>query len=141
MCGDELANKYDVFRCDDSAPVSPFDWHLGISLPESKPERKSFFYELTLRHTGAASVSGLPAARSNCAWWACSVLAGVAPVGRHLKRPFDNRFVAIQNPCESYARIRMDFPLRLRKIKRQPEKGSASSFSRQSWARESMPFL
>ena len=92
----------------------------------------SVFYELTLRHTGAASVSGLPATRSNCAWCARSVFAGTAPVGHHLKRPFDNRFVASQNPCESYANIRIDFPLRLRKINRQPEKGSASSFSRQS---------
>src|ERR1700722_1906159 len=131
MRRDESANKDDIFRCNGSAPISPLGWHLAISLPELKPERKSF-YEVTLRHTGAASVSGLPATRSNCAWWARSVFAGSAPVGHHLKRPFDNRFVASQNPCESYANIRIDFPLRLRKINSQPEKGSASSFSRQS---------
>src|SRR5215472_657505 len=135
MCCDERANKQNVFRGNDSAPISPLGWHLAISLPEAEPERKSFFmnsrvYALTLRHTGAASVSGLPAARSNCAWCARSVFAGFASVGHHLKRPFDKRFVASQNPCESYANIRIDFPLRLRKINRQPEKGSASSFSR-----------
>ena len=102
------------------------------SVCQNRNRNASLFYELTLRHTGAASVSGLPATRSNCAWCARSVFAGVAPVGHHLKRPFDNRFVASQNPCESYANIRIDFPLRLRKINRQPEKGSASSFSRQS---------
>ena len=32
-------------------------------------------------------------------------------------------------------------PRRLRKINRQPEKGSAFSFSRHSWAKASMPFL
>jgi hypothetical protein len=35
----------------------------------------------------------------------------------------------------------MALPLRLRKMNRQPENGSASSFSRQSCARESIPFL
>jgi hypothetical protein len=42
MRGDERANKQDVFRCNNSAPVSPLGWHLAISLPEEKPERKSF---------------------------------------------------------------------------------------------------
>ena len=37
--------------------------------------------------------------------------------------------------------MRIDFALRLRKINRHPENGSALSFSRQSCARESMPFL
>ena len=46
-----------------------------------------------------------------------------------------------QNPWPSYARMRIDFALRLRKINRHPENGSAFSFSRQSYARESMPFL
>jgi hypothetical protein len=69
------------------------------------------------------------------------VFAGSVPVGHHWKRPFDSRFVAIQNPCPSYVRILIALPLRLRKINRQPEKGSASSFSRHSCARESMPFL
>jgi hypothetical protein len=46
MCRDERANKYDVFRGNGSAPISPLGWHLAISLPEAKPERKSFF-ELT----------------------------------------------------------------------------------------------
>ena len=34
--------KGDVFRGNGSAPISPLGWHLAISLPESKPERKSF---------------------------------------------------------------------------------------------------
>jgi hypothetical protein len=42
-------------------------------MPEMKSERKPFvavfvgLRQLTGRHTGAASVSGLPAASSNCA--------------------------------------------------------------------------
>jgi DNA-binding response OmpR family regulator len=32
------------------------------------------FYRLTRRHTGAASASGLPAATSNCAWFAAKEL-------------------------------------------------------------------
>jgi hypothetical protein len=36
-------------------------------MPEEKSERKGFV-QLTFLHTGAASVSGLPAASSNCAW-------------------------------------------------------------------------
>jgi GrpB-like predicted nucleotidyltransferase (UPF0157 family) len=39
-------------------------------MPEIKSERKHFvvgLFQLTFRHTGAASVSGLPAAKSNCA--------------------------------------------------------------------------
>jgi hypothetical protein len=32
-----------------------------------KKQNASLLFQLTLRHTGAASVSGLPAASSNCA--------------------------------------------------------------------------
>jgi hypothetical protein len=55
-------------------------------------------FQLTFRHTGAASVSGLPAASSNCAWRACNTRAASLPAGHHLKRPLDNRLVASQNP-------------------------------------------
>jgi len=53
------------------------------------------------RHAGGASVSGLPAASSNCAWCARSVRAASLPVGHHLNRPFDRRLVASQNPWPS----------------------------------------
>jgi GrpB-like predicted nucleotidyltransferase (UPF0157 family) len=39
-------------------------------MPEINAERKPFvagLFQLTFRHTGAASVSGLPAANNNCA--------------------------------------------------------------------------
>jgi hypothetical protein len=39
---DEIANEDDVFRGYGFAPISPLGWHLAISLPEVKPERKSF---------------------------------------------------------------------------------------------------
>ena len=60
-----------------------------------------FFYALTCRHTGGASASGFAAASSNCAWCARRVRAGSEPLGHHLKRPFDSRFVASQNPWPS----------------------------------------
>ena len=61
-------------------------------------------------------MSGLPAANSNCAWCACNVRAGPVPVGHHLNLPFDNRFVASQNPWPSYCKMRMAVPLRDRKV-------------------------
>ena len=75
-------------------------------MPESDPERKQIFmfyvfYALTRRHSGGASASGLPAASSNCAWCARRTRAGSSPVGHQRNRPFDNRFVASQNPWPS----------------------------------------
>ena len=73
MLSDEIPNEYDVFGGNDSAPVTPLRWHLFESMAEKKLERKSpgvferDSYRLTRSHTGAASVSGFPAASSNCA--------------------------------------------------------------------------
>ena len=66
----ELSYKEDVVGCNCSTSISPVSWHLLTVCQNEKPERKpwrQFFYALTRRHTGAASVSGFPAARSNCA--------------------------------------------------------------------------
>jgi hypothetical protein len=47
-----------------------------------------------------------------------NVRAGSAPVGHHLNRPLDKRFVASQNPWPSYCKILMAAPLRDRKMNR-----------------------
>jgi hypothetical protein len=103
MVSDQSADEVDLFSRNSAAPVSPFR-HSSSSVAESKLERKGvgvFFYALTCRHTGGASASGLAAASSNCAWCARRVRAGSEPLGHHLKRPFDSRFVASQNPWPS----------------------------------------
>src|SRR5579883_841773 len=50
MRRDESTNKDDIFRGNGSAPISPLGGHLAISLPESKPERKSFLRSYTPPH-------------------------------------------------------------------------------------------
>ena len=117
------------------------------SVAESKTERKCFFCGVAEilfqvckgRHGGGASASGLPAASSSCAWCARRVRAGSAPVGHHWNRPCDKRLVAIQNPWPSYANSLIAVRRRVRKMKTQPEKGSASNFSRHNCAKASMP--
>src|SRR6266545_644522 len=142
MRPNELPQENDLLATDLLAPVAPCFRH-NRSMPEKKAERKSFVvaFQLTLRQTGAAAVSGLPADNSNCAWCASSRRAGSLPLGHHTNRPCDRRFCASQNPWPSYTRMRMDVPRRLRNTNRHPEKGSDWSFSWHNRASESIPFL
>lgn len=119
--GDELTEERYILLVDDSATVAIRDRH-AISVPEFNLERKRFvlFYvsaqALTRRHSGAASISGFPAAISNCAWCALSTRAGSSPVGHQRNFPFERRFVASQNPWPSYVNNLMAVPRRLRKM-------------------------
>ena len=74
MLRDEIADENDVLSGNNSAPIAPRLWHLLPSMANRKLERKSAvadflrgLYRLTWRQTGAASVSGFPAASNNCA--------------------------------------------------------------------------
>ena len=78
----------------------------GMSVAQGGRARVELYIDLedadaTCRHTGGSSASGFAAASSNCAWCARRVRAGSEPLGHHLKRPFDSRFVASQNPWPS----------------------------------------
>ena len=66
MRRDELSQENDLLTADLLAAVAPRFPH-NRSMTGKETERKGFvlFFQLTLRHTGAASVSGLPAANSN----------------------------------------------------------------------------
>jgi hypothetical protein len=100
MRANELPKKSYLLAADLLAAVAPRFPH-NRSMSEKKSERKCFFaglFQLTLRHTGAAAASGLPAANNSCAWCACSRRAGSWPAGHQVKRPFDKRFCASQNP-------------------------------------------
>src|ERR1039457_922210 len=103
MRRDELSQENNLLATDLLAAVAPRFPH-NRSMTGKKPERKGFvfnFFQLTLRHTGAASVSGLPAANRRCAWWGSSRRAASFPLGHHTNRPFERRFCASQNPCPS----------------------------------------
>src|SRR5712692_11237395 len=63
MRGDHLPDETDLGSVDLAAPVSH-----SRSMRQIKSERKHFVLaQLTFLHTGAAGVSGLPAASSNWA--------------------------------------------------------------------------
>src|ERR1022692_1564975 len=66
MICDELPDEEDLFAGNVPAPIAMCS-HLIRSVPESVTERKLKMHQLTLRHTGAASMSGLPAASNTCA--------------------------------------------------------------------------
>jgi len=97
------------------------------------------FHALTRRHTGAASVSGLPPASSSCAWCARKLRPASAPVGHQRKRPWDRRLVASQNP----GRHRPGSGCRPRTAVAKDEQaagnGSEFNFSRHSCAKEATP--
>jgi hypothetical protein len=92
MRPNELPQENNLLATDLLSAVAPRFRH-NRSMPEMKSERKSFveIFQLTLRHTGAAAVSGLPAANSNWAWCASSRRAGSLPLGHHTNRPCERR--------------------------------------------------
>src|SRR5579872_1571553 len=145
VCRDQFPDEDDVFRRNDAPAVFPLGFHLSRIVRENFLERKPFSgfspfrLQLTARHTGAALVSGFPAASNSWAWCACKLRVASWPVGHQRKRPFDRRFCATQNPCPSNASSLIAVARRPRKMKRHPEKGSAPSFSRHNCARPSMP--
>ena len=55
-----------------------------------------------------------------------------------MNRPWERRFCASQYPCPSYAKIKIDFALRLRKKNTQPEIGSSPSWAWQTRTNESI---
>jgi hypothetical protein len=74
VLSNELSQERDLLTADGLPAIAPgFRFRHNRSMPEMKSERKPFVVtlvgvrQLTGRHTGAASVSGLPAASSNCA--------------------------------------------------------------------------
>ena len=72
MFGNELAQKGDVFRCDDPATVLPTRPAYVVSLPETNLERKQILCFISSSRSPAAIPAELPppdwpAASSNCA--------------------------------------------------------------------------
>ena len=98
-------------------------------------------FQLTRRHTGAASALRVSRGKKQLRLVGLQVRVASLPVGHHTNRPFDNRFCAIQNPWPSNAKTLIAVARRLRKMNRHPENGSAPSFSRHNCASPSMPFL
>ena len=134
----ELAQKRNLLAGDRPARGSATFPAITAACQKFKSERKGFVAGFFSTHLPphrrrfaspdcpppAATAPGAPAASAPAS----------SPVGHHLKRPLDKRFVASQNPWPSYCKIRMAVPRRLRKMNRQPENGSAFSFSRHSCA-------
>jgi hypothetical protein len=70
MLPDELSQKSDLVPVDGLPAVSPRSAS-GITAACQKENQNASFlfrlFQLTFGHTGAASISGLPAANSSCA--------------------------------------------------------------------------
>ena len=98
LSDEQMGWVFSIFTLAYGLFEVPFGWLGDKYGPRIMLLRVVTMWSIFTSATGAASVSGLPAASSNCAWCACNTRAASLPVGHHLKRPLDNRLVASQNP-------------------------------------------
>ena len=98
----------------------------SLPLPDTEGSLKELDYAMT-----TLKADGIGLMTSYDTW----------PLGHQTKRPLDKRFCARIKPWPSYCKSLIAVARRLLNTNRQPEKGSADSFSRHNSARPSIPFL